>query len=159
MSSLHSRITAGDVCEFIGDNMRKKLLSETFKSDSKLSVITDESTSKSTQTALAACLKTVVVGIPTTFFLDLIELQTADSCSIATALLTSLNRHGFTDDILAERLICFASDGASVMLGRTSGVAQTIAEAYPNIVTWHCANHRLELAVNDAVADVVAVSH
>ena len=25
---LHSRITAGDVCEFIGDNMRKKLLSE-----------------------------------------------------------------------------------------------------------------------------------
>ena len=156
---LHSRITAGDICEFIGDNMRKKLLADILKSDSKLSVMIDESTSKSNKTTLVVCLKTVVRQIATTFFLDLVVLQTADSASIATALLTCLNRHGFNDDVLSERLVCFASDGASCMLGRTSGVAQTMTKSYPSIITWHCANHRLELAVHDAACDVAGISH
>ena len=64
---------------------------EILKSDSKLSVMIDESTSKSNKTTLVVCLKTVVRLIPTTFFPDLVELETADSSSIATALLTCLN--------------------------------------------------------------------
>jgi hypothetical protein len=59
-----------------------------------------------------------------------------------------LQKHGFTHDVLRERLICFASDGASVTVVITAGV-----------LTWHCANHRLELASGDAVNDIRAVSN
>ena len=58
-----------------------------------------------------------------------------------------------------HNLICFASDGASVMLGKKSGVASLLAEKYPNIIRWHCLNHRLELAVSSAIKEVTAVNH
>ena len=55
--------------------------------------------------------------------------------------------------------ISFVSDGASVMLGKNSGVATRLTARYPHLFTWHCMNHRLELAVNDAVDEVKAVNH
>jgi len=70
-----------------------------------------------------------------------------------------LTKTCFTHDVLREHLICFASDGASVMVGRTAGFAQAIAKSFSNVLTWHYANHRLELAVDDAVNDIGAVSH
>ena len=36
------------------------------------------------------------------------------------------------------------------MTGNKSGVAAQLAMKYPNIMTWHCWNHHLELAVGDA---------
>ena len=30
---------------------------------------------------------------------------------------------------------------------------------FPNIVTWHCLNHRLQLALNDPVDDIKQVNH
>ena len=30
---------------------------------------------------------------------------------------------------------------------------------FPNLITWHCLNHRLELAVDDAIADLRGVNH
>ena len=37
------------------------------------------------------------------------------------------------------------------MLGCKSGVKKLLSERFPSIIVWHCANHRLELAVGDAV--------
>ncbi|KAK1887604.1 E3 SUMO-protein ligase KIAA1586 [Dissostichus eleginoides] len=48
---------------------------------------------------------------------------------------------------------------SSVMLGKNSGVATRLTARYPNLFTWHCMNHRLELAVSDAVDEVQAVNH
>ena len=45
------------------------------------------------------------------------------------------------------------------MISRTSGVAQMMTKSYPNIITWQCANHRLELAVHAVAADVAGISH
>jgi len=45
------------------------------------------------------------------------------------------------------------------MLGKNSGVATRLTARYPNLFTWHCMNHRLELAVSDAVDEVQAVNH
>ena len=45
------------------------------------------------------------------------------------------------------------------MLGRKSGVAKQLCDLYPKIITWHCLNHRLELAVGDTVSDVSGVNH
>ena len=32
-------------------------------------------------------------------------------------------------------------------------------EKYPDIIVWHCLNHRLELSVGDAVSEVVGVNY
>ena len=45
------------------------------------------------------------------------------------------------------------------MLGKKSGVASRLRAKYPAIFQWHCMNHRLELAVADAVKDVNVVNH
>lgn len=51
------------------------------------------------------------------------------------------------------------SDGASVMLGKNSGVATRLTAKYPNLFTWHCMSHKLELAVSDVVDEVHAINH
>ncbi len=38
-------------------------------------------------------------------------------------------------------------------------MATRLTARYPNLFTWHCMNHRLELAVSDAVDEVWAVNH
>ena len=45
------------------------------------------------------------------------------------------------------------------MLGKNSGVATRLTARYPNLFTWHCMNHRLELAVSDAVDEVQSINH
>ena len=55
--------------------------------------------------------------------------------------------------------IAFASDGASVILGKKNGVATRLVAVYPRVFVWQCMNHRLELAFGDAVDDVANVNH
>ncbi|XP_060781081.1 E3 SUMO-protein ligase KIAA1586-like [Neoarius graeffei] len=45
------------------------------------------------------------------------------------------------------------------MLGRKSGVATHLRQMYPDLMVWHCLNHRLELAVGDTVKHVNNVNH
>jgi len=54
---------------------------------------------------------------------------------------------------MQTHLIAFASDGASVMTGKRSGVATRLMSKFPNIIAWHCLSHRLELAVGDAAEE------
>jgi hypothetical protein len=37
------------------------------------------------------------------------------------------------------------------MLGRHAGVARHLVEKYPNLIVWHCSNHRLDIAVKNVV--------
>ena len=59
---------------------------------------------------------------------------------------------------LQDHLICFASDGASNMTGKNSGVARRLQDLFPNSILGHCANHRLELAVGDAILDADGIN-
>ena len=47
------------------------------------------------------------------------------------------------------------------MLGRKAGVGTLLKlkYAYARIILWHCLNHRLELAVGDAMKEVHGISH
>ncbi|XP_076613003.1 E3 SUMO-protein ligase KIAA1586-like [Chaetodon auriga] len=58
-----------------------------------------------------------------------------------------------------ENLVTFISDGASIMLGKKSGVATRLTLRFPELFVWHCMTHRLELAVSDAVYEVNSVNH
>ena len=87
-------------------------------------------------------------------FLDLIELEKSDCQNILDTLLRCIKKHGMDSDYLQKHLICFANDWASVMTGRASGIATKLKEMFPQVVFWHCSNHKLELAVNDCVKAV-----
>lgn len=91
-------------------------------------------------------------------FLDLIELKRQSAETITDTLLKCLKTVGFTEDYLKTNWASFVSDGASVMLGKKSGVATRLWAIYLFILSWHCMNHRLELAVNDAVNSVTATN-
>jgi hypothetical protein len=126
-----------------------------------ISVLIDESTTVSNKSTLVVYLKCMSSSAvePHFMFLQLIELEDQSADTIVKALLGCLNSYGFTDDYLKTHLISFASDGASVMTGKKAGVARRLACKYPNIIPWHCLNHRLELAVCDAVDDVRGINH
>ena len=95
--------------------------------NSKISILVDESTisnNKKTKQKRAIIIYVIAcVGNseePLTFFLDIVELPATTADVIHTALLDNLFHYGFTEDILRERLVCCACDGASVMLGSKS---------------------------------------
>ena len=90
--------------------------------------------------------------------MDLIELQKGTASAITEALLSCLFQYGFNDVYLKQNFISFTSDGISVKMGKKSGVAKKLMEKYPDIIVWHCLNHRLQLSVGDAVSEVVGVN-
>ena len=70
-----------------------------------------------------------------TFFLKLIELESQDANGIINCLLSNLQDEGFDEAYLTRNLVAFCSDGASVMLGKDSGVATKLKAKFPGIVT------------------------
>ena len=50
-----------------------------------------------------------------------------------------------------EKLIATGSDGASVNIGKNKSVTSLLKKDLPHLVVIHCVNHRLELAVLDAL--------
>jgi len=159
-ASLHSRYSSTKIVEHIAKEMQKKIVHSIVSSSSKLSVLIDEATSLSHKSAMIVNLKASVDGATPEFvFLELVELESQRAGDIEKALLDCLDTAGFSEEWLQKNWVSFVSDGASVMLGKNSGVATRLTARYPNLFTWHCMNHRLELAVSDAVDEVQAVNH
>lgn len=158
---LRSRLSATEIIDHIGIQMKSKICQQILKIQGNLSIIIDESTTLSKMSSLIIYLKceTDKMKDPHFVFLDLIELQDQTANTITECLLKCLEKNGFDDNYLKHHLISFTSDGASVMLGRKSGVATRLAHKYPNVITWHCLNHRLELSVGDAISEVNGVNH
>ncbi|KAJ4946434.1 hypothetical protein JOQ06_024101 [Pogonophryne albipinna] len=95
---------------------------------------------------------------PETFFWELIELDGTTADDITKALMECLGRD-FNEDFLGQCFVSFACDGASVMLGKRTGVATQLCSKFPSLFVWHCSNHRLELAVGDVVKEVSGLNH
>lgn len=55
--------------------------------------------------------------------------------------------------------MAIATDGASVMVGKKSGVVTRLREKYPKLFAWHYFNHRLELSIPDTIKDVRGIDH
>lgn len=132
-TTLQSDKSCRAILDHIGHEMRSKICKMIIDSDTKMSVIIDESTTISKKSALIIYIK-VCLPEPTTFFLDIIELDDQGAECIFSTLMKCLDMYGFTSHVLSEKLICFASDGAFVMLGSRSGVASRIQEVFPNVI-------------------------
>ena len=89
-------------------------------------------------------------------FLDLIELPTVTATGILDSLLNCLLSYGMTEEYLKTKLVCVACDGVAVMLGR-NGLKKLLTDKLPSVIFWHCANHRLELAVGDTIKEVSGI--
>ncbi|KAF3849538.1 hypothetical protein F7725_019257 [Dissostichus mawsoni] len=95
-----------------------------------------------------------------TDFESLIDLQHANSADLGRfciakllVLMETWMPIAFPLDLVEldkKSSIGFCSDGASVMLGVKSGVGKLLQDDFPGIILWHCLNHRLELAVDQA---------
>lgn len=55
-------------------------------------------------------------------------------------------------------LISTATDGASVLTGKTTGASLRLKRDFPNIQSNHCLAHRLELAVHDSLKRLLDVT-
>ena len=55
--------------------------------------------------------------------------------------------------------MAIATDGASVTVGKKSGVVTRLLEKHPKLFTWHSFNHRLDLSVSDTIKDVRGTDH
>jgi len=159
--TLQSRFSATAMVSHIANDMRKTICDKIVSAESKLCVLIDESTTISHLSVLVVYIRASVDGVsdPVFIFLDLIELPNQTSGTIAQYLCECLIAHGFTKEYLLQNWISFACDGASVMLGRRSGVATLLHSDFPSLIIWHCLNHRLELAVHDTLQEVNATNH
>lgn len=54
--------------------------------------------------------------------------------------------------------IAFASDGVNVMIEIKSGEAFKLCEKVPQLFTWHCLCHRIELSIHDVIKDCAGIS-
>lgn len=159
-STLHSRHSSTNIIQHIAIKMKQKIIQNITDSGAKLSVHIDESTTISALCGMVIYIKVSILNSdPIFIFLDLIELKNQTAENITRQLIESLHNSGLNESYLQEHWISFVSDGASVLLGRRNGVAKRLKEKYPLIFSWHCMNHRLELAVNDSLKDIIATNH
>lgn len=153
---LQTNKSCSTIIDHICFEMRKKLCSDLLENKRKICIIVDESTTLSQKTMLVICLRAAVVNNNEviTFFFNIIEVESTSADCIRKAILVDLSKYGLNEDFLKENLIAFVSDGASNMLGRISGVGTQLQKTFPDIIVWHCCNHRLELAVSDTLKEI-----
>lgn len=162
MGSVHrSDHSCAEIIAHISAEMKKKFVSHIKGQDSRISVTIDESTVHG-RAYLIVYVRCDVSGggDVDNVFLDLVELtEGTDADSIYTSLIESFHQAGLDDDFLRRNLISIATDGASVLTGKTNGVIARLKREFPKVQSIHCLAHRLELAVHDSLKAVSGCSH
>ena len=121
------------------------------KETGSFSLLLDTSKDNSLQQYLLVYIRTLEHNMPAQYFYKLIPLEGAENAANLYNLLVAQFRVNELVDAIKSRLIGFASDGASVMVGPKSGLA-TRLEAYTEAKLFriHCMSHRLHLAIRPA---------
>ena len=93
-------------------------------------------------------MRYVKKGVSKTEFLANVPLADGKSQTVTHAVIDCLSQHG-TD---MTKCVSLATDGASVMLGKMTGIGvQLKSKCMPFVVQTHCFAHRLNLAVMDSM--------
>lgn len=118
-----------------------------------LCVLSDGSTDKSITEQEAVYVRfTGSNGRPSTHFADLVAVTSADAAGVTAAIQKGLQTVNVDETVLKKKLACCNFDGASVMMGKKSGVAKRLQDiAQRPVCIIHCVAHNLELAVLDAI--------
>ena len=66
-------------------------------------------------------------------------------------ILIKFNELVIDEEWVSTPLVSFVSDGALNIPGQHSGVGQRPKAKFANLILWHYANHKMELAVGEAI--------
>ena len=117
-----------------------------------LSVLSDGSTNSSVSEQEMFFLRTVKHGEINMFFIAVIQVEKANSAGIRAAMERAVVDYlGMPWTEFTSKLCSLGCDGASVMLGKKSGLYALLRQEQPCIIPLHCFAHRLELAFKDSV--------
>ena len=133
--------------------VEKEQSQEEIKNARFLCVLADGSTDKSITEQESVYVRcTGSNGRPSTHFADLVPVTSADAPGVTTAIQKGLQTLSIDETVLKQKLACCNFDGASVMMGKKSGVAKQLQDiAQHPVCIIHCVAHNLELAVLDAI--------
>lgn len=108
----------------------------------------DESTDIANEKRLSICVRFVKEGTPVTKFLCNVPIDDGCAHTIVNCVIDQMNRFGL--DI--SKCVSLATDGASAMMGKHTGVGKQIESKYaPFCTQTHCVAHRLNLACSDTI--------
>ena len=131
--------------EVIGECIRNDILADV-KRAKFYSVIADEVTDTANKEELSISLRFVLDGTVKEVFVDFVEVERITGQVLAQAILQWLSTHGLSPTNLRDQ--CY--DGASNMSGAVSGCKSIVQLEAPLALYFHCAAHRLNLAVVSA---------
>jgi hypothetical protein len=132
----------------ISNNIETETL-QYIKKAKHFSIMVDESTDISTSKNLIILARYAERGSVVVKLLDIVTVESGSSDNIINAIKNYFNRCGLS----IKDMVGFSSDGASTMTGSRNGVATQLKRMNSTIVDTHCAGHRLQLAITDAITD------
>ena len=140
-----SKTVQNELVDVIGECIRNDILAEV-KQAKFYSIIADEVTDAANKEELSISLRFVLDGTVKEVFVDFVEVERITGKVLAQAILQWLSTHGLSPaDIRGQ---CY--DGASNMSGAVSGCKTIVQREAPQALYFHCAAHRLNLAVVSA---------
>lgn len=114
-----------------------------------LSIITDGATDTAILSQEIVYCRVALSGVVKTYFVSVQSTEKADTEGILGAIKNAMASLNFTEKECSNKLVGFGSDGASVNVGKISGVATKLKDFQPLVQGIHCHTHRLELAYKD----------
>ena len=135
--------------------IEKERSQEEIKNARFLCVLADGSTDKSITEQESVYVRcTGSNGRPSTYFADLVPVTSADAPGVTPAIQKALQTLSIDETVLRKKLTCCNFGGASVMMGKKTGVAKQLQDiAQHPVCIVHCVAHNLELAVLDAIKE------
>ncbi|XP_071138765.1 zinc finger protein 862-like isoform X2 [Mytilus edulis] len=141
-----SQRTMQDMLLTINDQIQTSIL-QTIHNSPYFSLLIDETTDVAVVKQMTVMARYLTHDYQVkTSFLTLVDLPDGKADTIVPAIKTLM-----TDRQLPiQKMMGFGSDGASVMVGRKTGVATQLKSQNPEMVNVHCIAHRLALAAAQA---------
>lgn len=143
----YERTSAVKMMESISSKMKQHFCEHIRTTEYPLTLIVDTTTDTHDRNFLIMYIRTLEYNYAHVYFyaLKLVQSETAES------LFTIIDQELENDrmkDIFKERLLGFASDGASVMTGAKGGLGTLLKKRYnKNMYAIHCMAHKLQLVM------------
>ena len=144
-----SHMMIDDFLSVLSDCVEAAVLGDVHKSPC-VGILCDESTDVANIKQLVVFVKYLVKGLPKTRFLTIASLTDGKAETIEQKLLEVCQ----ACKISLSQIAGFGSDGASVMVGRSSGVATRLKSHNVEMISIHCGAHRLALASSQAADSI-----
>ena len=151
-----SKTIVNEIIRVMASECRLKIYEE-IKKTGCFSALIDESKDKGKREELAFAVRYYFEGRVIERFVALVMLTEFDAESITTATKKMIDNVQNNSD--SAVMISLGADGASVMSGEFSGVAQRLRSTYFAWLLYiHCTAHRLNLVVNDLIKSSIVAT-